>query len=33
MSKKNTTTNPSLENELNRLPSIQDRSSWRQIFQ
>lgn len=33
MSKKNTTTNTSLENELNRLPSIQDRSSWRQIFQ
>ncbi|MHB0975081.1 MAG: pilus assembly protein [Thiobacillus sp.] len=33
MSKKNTTTNTSLENELNSLPPIQNRSSWRQIFQ
>jgi hypothetical protein len=32
MSKKNTTTNTSLENELNKLPPIQNRSSWRQIF-
>ncbi|MHB1075518.1 pilus assembly protein [Thiobacillus sp.] len=33
MSQKNTTTNSSLENELNSLPAIQNRSSWRQIFQ
>jgi len=33
MSQKNTTTNSSLENELNSLPPIQNRSSWRQIFQ
>lgn len=33
MSKKNTTTNSSLENVLNSLPPIQSRSSWRQIFQ
>ncbi|MDP2254417.1 MAG: PilC/PilY family type IV pilus protein, partial [Thiobacillus sp.] len=32
MSKKDTTTNTSLENEINRLPPIQNRSSWRQIF-
>lgn len=33
MSKKNTTTNSSLENEQNSLPPIQSRSSWRQIFE
>jgi type IV pilus assembly protein PilY1 len=32
MSKKDTTTNTSLENEQNSLPPIQNRSSWRQIF-
>lgn len=32
MSKKNTTTNTSLESQLNTLPPIQNRSSWRQIF-
>lgn len=33
MSKKNATTGNSLDNALNSLPSIQSRSSWRQIFQ
>ena len=33
MSKKNKTTNSSLENEQNSLPPIQNRSSWRQIFE
>jgi len=33
MSKKNTTTNSSLQNQLNSLPPPMNRSSWRQIFQ
>lgn len=33
LSQKNATTNSSLEDEQNSLPPIQNRSSWRQIFQ